>query len=56
MGHTDVNSGQLMEISKSRSGRGLGKVSSVELDIGLEILAFRPKTAGHAIDTVGRAG
>jgi hypothetical protein len=28
-----VNSGQLMAISKSRSGRGFGKVSMVVLDI-----------------------
>jgi hypothetical protein len=33
MGQTEVNSGQLIVISKSRSGRGLGKVSSVELDM-----------------------
>src|SRR3990172_6914968 len=32
-GHTDVNSGQLIAISYSRSGRGFGNVSSVELDI-----------------------
>ena len=29
LGQTDVNSGQLMAISKSRSGLGLGNVSSV---------------------------
>src|SRR5437868_13804357 len=28
-GHTDVNSGQLMAISYSRSGRGLGNVSII---------------------------
>jgi hypothetical protein len=27
MGQTEVNSGQLIAISNSRSGRGLGKVS-----------------------------
>jgi hypothetical protein len=33
-GQTEVNSGQLIAISNSRSGRGLGKVSSaVVLDI-----------------------
>jgi hypothetical protein len=36
MGHTDVNSGQLIVISNSRSGRGLGNVSRVELDMTLK--------------------
>jgi hypothetical protein len=32
-GHTDVNSGQRIATSKSRSGRGLGKVSIAGLDM-----------------------
>src|SRR6478735_2066190 len=32
-GHIEVNSGQSIAISNSRSGRGFGKVSSVDVDI-----------------------
>src|SRR3970040_786263 len=33
LGHIDVNSGQSISISKSRSGRGFGNVSRTPLDI-----------------------
>ena len=32
-GHIEVNSGQSIAISNSRSGRGFGKVSIVDVDI-----------------------
>ena len=52
-GQTEVNSGQRMAISKSRSGRGLGKVSSVELDIGenSSIQAGKRRFVGAPFDT-----
>src|ERR1700674_4422876 len=48
-GQTDVNSGQLMAISYSRSGRGFGKVSIVGLDIAkiLQLLALRTFDTGE---------
>src|SRR5436190_23057671 len=53
-GQSDVNSGQSMAISYSRSGRGFGNVSSVELDIDRNSSIPRRKTAvsrRDAIDT-----
>jgi hypothetical protein len=56
-GQTDVNSGQLMWISYSRSGYGFGNVSIVELDMRPNSSILLRKTAvsaAGAIDTGGK--
>jgi hypothetical protein len=52
LGHMDVNSGQSIATSKSRSGRGLGNVSSVGL---VDITKFYQRDRTRLIDSGVRA-
>ena len=53
-GHIDVNSGQSIAISNSRSGRGFGKVSIVAVDMRISLRQSYARPAGCIDSPIGR--